>query len=346
MLVLLFAACFPRLDPPAVETDGPADDSGTAALVESRCGDGVDDDGDGDTDCDDADCIDARACEDTDTDTTEDTDTRPDSESDCDNGDDDDDDGDIDCADTDCVGDAACEEPEACWDLDAGDELGFEIQSGTAAGNDGRGSCGSSSTADTFVTWTAPATDTFVFDTVGSSADTTLWVVADTCDGEELACDEDTFGSDAQVTIALTRGDEIVIGVEAAGSWVLSAWQGDCPDFSIGSELAVSGTTAAGNDYTSSICNSDPEAAVTFRWVAPSAGTWTFSTDGSAFDTILMLKEDTCDGSEIDCNDDYVESSFGYSLASTYLAAGEVVAITLGGYNGDTGSYLLTITHS
>ncbi|MDP2305649.1 MAG: hypothetical protein Q8P18_06450 [Pseudomonadota bacterium] len=344
MLVLLLAtACFPRLSPSAgEETDSPADDSG-ALLVETRCGDDADDDGDGDIDCDDADCIDARVCEDADTDTdTEDTDTLPDQEADCSDGRDDDDDGDVDCDDRDCVGDSACTEPDECWDTDIYDDLGPSVASGTAAGNDGNGSCGGGSTADTFVAWTAPATDTYMFDTVGSAADTTLWVTSDTCDGTELACDDDTFGTDSQVSVALTRGDTVVVGVEAAGSWVLNAWQGDCPQYSIGSELAVSGTTTSSMpSLTSSICTTDPLSAATLRWIAPSAGVWTFSTADSAYDTVLALYEETCDGAEIDCNDDTGDTT---SEISTYLSAGEVVAIAVGGYEGAAGEYLLTIS--
>ncbi|MDP2314796.1 MAG: hypothetical protein Q8P41_17965 [Pseudomonadota bacterium] len=339
MLVFLYAAaCFPRLDPSDPGETAPlADDTGTVPLVESRCGDGEDDDGDGDIDCDDADCIGARMCE-------EDTDTEPDPESDCDDGDDDDGDGDIDCDDIDCVGDAACDGPTACWDEDVGDDLGASIASGTAAGNDGDASCGGGSTADSFVAWTAPATDTYVFDTLGSTADTLLWVAADECDGAELGCNGDTFGTASQVTVSLTRGDVVVVGVEAAGAWVLNAWQGDCPQYSIGSELGVQGsTTAATTNLTSSVCTSDPEAAVTVRWIAPSSGTWTFSTDGSDFDTILALYEETCDGAEIACNDD-ASDTYGPSEVSVYLAAGDVVAVGVGGYEGATGEYLLTIS--
>lgn len=345
MLVLLLAtACFPRLDPPAVdETDSHADDTG-AALVETQCADDEDDDGDGDIDCEDADCIGARACEeDTDTDT-DDPDTTPAQEADCDDDRDNDDDGDVDCDDGDCAGDSACAEPEECWDIDLEDELGAYIASGTAAGNNGDGSCGGGSTADTFLQWTAPATDTFMFDTVGSTADTTLWVRTKTCDGTELACDTDTFGTASQLSVSLTRGDTVVVGVEASGSWVLSAWQGECPEYSIGSELAVTGaTTSSMPTLASTICTPDPTYAATLRWIAPSSGTWNFSTAGSDFDTILALYEETCEGAEIGCHDDVSTSVDNTSELSTYLAAGEVVAIAVGGYDGDTGEYLLTI---
>ncbi len=346
MLVLLFAACFPRLDPSEADS-GPVPDDTGPVLVETRCGDGEDDDGDGDIDCDDADCIGARTCEEDEDDTDTDSDSTPDEETDCEDGDDEDEDGDTDCDDSDCDGDDACEEPAACWDEDADDALGAAIAEGTASGNDGNASCGGASTADTFVTWTAPATDTFVFDTVGSVADTTLWVAEETCDGAELACDTDTFGTDSQVTLSLSRGDRVVVGIEAAGAWTLSAWQGDCPAYTIGDALAVTGsTTVSTTDLTSGVCTSDPESVVTLRWITPSSDTWTFSTDGSDFDTILALYEDTCDGDEIDCNDDITGGEVGGpSEISTWLSAGDVVTIAVGGYGGDTGAYVLDISN-
>ena len=343
MLVFLLVACFPRQNLIEADTASGADDTAGPERVETRCGDGTDNDDDGDIDCLDSDCLGTRTCSDP-GDTGDTDDTGPTSEIDCANGDDDDGDGDTDCLDSDCAGDAACEAPAECWDMESNGDLGFQIATGSAMGNEGQGSCDTANTADTFIHWTAPSTDTFVFDTVGSTADTTLWVVADTCEGTEIACNKDTLGTDSQVSVSLNRGDEIVIAVEAAGSWVLSAWQGECPDYSIGSEPAITGTTAAGTDYTSSICTANPMSAVSFRWVAPSSATWTFSSEGSDFDTLLMLEEDTCGGVEIDCNDDYVSASYGYSLVSTYLNAGEVVAVILGGYEGETGTYVLNIS--
>lgn len=313
LLTLTLVACGSRVD--FTDKDG---DTGTPNP-----------DGDADTDTD----TDADSDADSDTDTDTDTDV----DEDCDNGRDDDADGDSDCDDSDCASDAACAE---CWDEDVAGSLGAEIASGTASGNDGSGSCGGGSTADTFVTWTAPATDTYVFDTVGSATDTLLWVAADECDGAELACNDDTFDENAQVTLSLTRGDVLVFGVEASGSWVLNAWQGDCPAYSIGSELAITGsTTGMSSDYAAT-CR-EVTNAITLRWIAPSSGTWTFSTAGSDFDTVLALFEDTCDGDELGCSDDGETDTT--SEVSVYLAAGDVVAIVLGGYGGDAGSYDLTI---
>lgn len=75
---------------------------------ETRCGDGLDDDGDGKTDCADPDCAADPACG-----------TTPTHETSCTNHVDDDVDGKTDCADGDCAADSACvitSEAAACFD--------------------------------------------------------------------------------------------------------------------------------------------------------------------------------------------------------------------------------------
>lgn len=337
MLPLLLLACFPRVD---------TDDLADIPAAEAACGDGVDEDQDGVTDCGDPDCASAPLCgNDTGTPDSGDTggDTQdtapPGPETDCDDGRDDDGDGKVDCDDTDCDGASAC--VVECWDDDLGEALGASVASGAGSGDDGEGSCGGSNSVDTFFAWTAPASDTFVFDTVGSTADTTLWIAADTCDGAELACDTDTFGTSSQAEVTLSAGDTVVIGVEGSGSWVLNAWQGACPNYSIGSEDGVQGTTASATGFFETSCG-DIESALSFRWIAPSRGTWTFSTQGSDFDTFLAVLADGCEGAELDCNDD-AGQSYGPSEVSVALEAGDVVAVVLGGWGGDNGDYLLTI---
>jgi hypothetical protein len=290
------------------------------------------------------DCRDDPACDeadtdtdtDADTDTDTDTDTTPDEETDCDDGRDDDRDGDTDCDDSDCAD--LCAE---CWDAEADDGLGYAVATGTGTGSDAEGSCGAAGIADSLIHWTAPSSGTFTFDTVGSEADTVMWVLADSCDGDELICDDDTFGSASQVGVTLSSGDEVIVGIDAAGAWVFSAWEGTCPEYSIGQELAVVGSTGSTGDTFSSECGS-LKSSISLRWVAPSTGTWTFSTSGSDFDTILSLREADCTGTELTCDDD-VGSSDLTSVATATLTEGDVVAIVIGGYEGAAGDYELSI---
>src|SRR6266404_630178 len=81
-----------------------------------------------------------------------------------------------------------------------------------------------------------------------------------------------------------------------------------CPETDLGSELPASatGTTIGGAKQTSDpSCGSTGDAPdATFLWTAPSAGAYAIDTQGSDFDTLLSMRQETCDGSELACNDD------------------------------------------
>jgi hypothetical protein len=66
--------------------------------------------------------------------------------------------------------------------------------------------------------WTAPATGIYEISTVGSDFDTVLAVLDATCDGIELACDDDGGGDgQAVVTLAATGGQTYVILLDGFG---------------------------------------------------------------------------------------------------------------------------------
>lgn len=79
----------------------------------------------------------------------------------------------------------------------------------------------------------------------------------------------------------------------------------------------------------------------TFRWTAPSDGTFTVYTLGSRFDTMLQLRAVDCDGAILECDDDGGED---LDSAITFSAsAGEVFLIVLDGYGSDEGPYVLNL---
>ncbi|MFT5359375.1 MAG: hypothetical protein ACI9KE_006618 [Polyangiales bacterium] len=120
-----------------------------------------------------------------------------------------------------------------------------------------------------------------------------------------------------------------------------------CPDGEGSSALGMSvfmGTTIGGaNNYDDEgECNfSTPER--THTWTAPSAGTFTFDTVGSRFDTNLALFAD-CDATEsIECNDDGVEETLFSSITRTF-EDGESVLVVIEGYDGGAGDYMINVT--
>jgi hypothetical protein len=397
-----------------------------ACLPEGDCANESDDDRDGLTDCDDDDCAAVAACI---------------PEADCTDGLDDDFDGDIDCYDGDCA--AAPECVGACGDGDLGSATGASVASGTTTGegDDSTPSCGSSTAEDVLYVWTAPASDTYTFTTLGSSYDTVLTVSDGSCASpSELDCNDDTSGTTSEVSATLVAGDIVYIDVDGystrSGSYILNIYastesdcadgtdddgdgaadcddtdcatscpedscddgldddsdgltdcddtdctadpacleesdctdglddDGDgltdcddpscaddtyciesaCVDTDLGSETGTgvaTGTTTGTGDDTTPGCGYSFAEDLRFRWTAPADDVYTFTTLGSAFDTVLAVSSGDCSSTtELDCNDD---TSGTTSEVTAALYAGDTVFIDVDGYSSGSGSYALNI---
>ena len=118
-----------------------------------------------------------------------------------------------------------------------------------------------------------------------------------------------------------------------------------CPDEDLGSALGRSvarGTTRGAPRRFSASCGDGgreaPERA--FRWQAPTAGTYRFTTAGSVYDTLLYLMR-SCAGGELVCNDDVgggVQSEVVYRLR-----AGQRVIVVVDGFGRGEGPFNLGI---
>jgi hypothetical protein len=115
-----------------------------------------------------------------------------------------------------------------------------------------------------------------------------------------------------------------------------------CPSANLGSALGsavVSGvTTGASTSFSS--CGGELGADSGFGWTAPRAGRYSFSTEGSAFDTILSIRRDGCSGTEIVCNDDTLDLS---SSVVVDLDAGDPVTAIVDGFDGESGPFFIGI---
>ena len=66
------------------------------------------------------------------------------------------------------------------------------------------------------MSWTAPHTGTFRFDTFGSDADTVLYVREGGCFGTELACNDDTGGVfQSEVIVSLAAGESVAVFIDS-----------------------------------------------------------------------------------------------------------------------------------
>ncbi len=109
-------------------------------------------------------------------------------------------------------------------------------------------------------------------------------------------------------------------------------------------------TSDAGDGaYSGSRCGVGGGTAVddaAFRWTAPRAGTYRFSTEGSSFDTVLSLREGSCGGRETICNDDAADG-VTHSVVTMRLDECETITIVVDGHDADgVGAFTLAITES
>jgi hypothetical protein len=116
-----------------------------------------------------------------------------------------------------------------------------------------------------------------------------------------------------------------------------------CQDADLGSSLGSSiltGTTVGDDNDINPTCGGGDANDRVVRFVAPAAGSYTFSTNGSTFDTVMTLHADCA--TQLACDDD---SGVGtQSQLTRVMAAGEVVLIVIDGYNGATGNFVLNVT--
>lgn len=256
-------------------------------------------------------------------------------ERDCEDGEDNDGDGATDCEDADCQGEAVCWE---CEPDDLGGAVGVAVAANVTP-SEGMlsGTCGGGSGDELIYSWTAPADGTYSFDTMNEYRDTVLYVRDGGCDGEELACnDRPSSSARSVVAVPLTSGQEVTVVVDsnsgASGATQLAIYpfSDTCPDEALGAGAGSNTDSFNHRDVAYAGSCVPAVGVVWYSWTAPEAGTWTFSTSGSAFDTVIYVL-DGCDGAELACNDD----SDGYSaVTSATLGQGDAVVVGVGSFAG------------
>lgn len=259
-----------------------------------------------------------------------------------------------------------------CAPADLGSDLPLTVN-GTTAEESNRvtnSSCGDGgwNAPDIAYQWTAPAAGMYTIDTAGSEFDTIVSVRDAACLGTELACNDDAEGLElqSQLTVTLSAEQTIVIVVDgfgtASGDLTLhialaptptptpSATPTSgvaCPGEDLGDALPViaTGTTTEGtNLITGASCGDggDDAPEATFQWTAPAAGTYTIETEGSAFDTVLSVRDGGCFDAELACNDDRGFDTLQSEVVVT-LAAEQAITIVVDGYAASEGDYTLNI---
>jgi hypothetical protein len=280
-------------------------------------------------------------------------------------------------------GDAPAD-PFACVDDELGAELPLHLERWTdGEGNDVSPSCAEDDRGEDYVvSWIAPARGEYVFDLAGSAYDTTL-VVADSCSGAELACDDDWLPGDlSQVVVDLVRDQRVIVMVDGrrnqAGDFVLNiepleAAEADCGD---GRDLDADGRV----DCEDRDCDGAVECPLPCAdgvVVPPLPIVETGSTAVEADDTDPSCVSSSAapdlafqftapaagtyrmstEGSEFDtvlyvldgcgpelaCNDDAASGGL-QSAVTVQLAAEQTVVVVVDGYGSNSGRVTLTVS--
>jgi hypothetical protein len=258
-------------------------------------------------------------------------------------------------------------------------ELGNEVFVGTIASeNLFESSCGKTNAPERVFTWSAPVSGWYSFDTFRSNLDTILSVWnGDVCDSTELACNNDYEPFlQSYIVVRLEAGEMVYLVVEGdgstAGQFVINihalreqecadTQDNDkdglidcadpdcdcpCPNGTLNPMLdqPFSASTAGGHDLGAGSCGGEGAPDDSLVWIPPSTGRYRIETTDSTFDTVLYVRQgEMCGGAEIACNDDDI---LGVDLSAVELPldGGVPVIITVDGFDGSQGNYVLDIT--
>ena len=287
----------------------------------------------------------------------------------CGDGRDNDGNGTQDCGDPACAPDPAC-----CPTGNLMSALGASVASGTLTGASGNiGGCSAAGPEMTY-TWVVPHTGGFIFDTEGSPTDTVISLREATCSGDNLGCDDDGgFGNTSRVEADLTGGDSIVVVVDSygmGGAFSLNIHETergrcgdgrdndgngtqDCGDPACATEpaccptgnlMSALGASVASGTLTGASGNlggcAGPGPEMTYSWVVPHTGGFIFDTEGSPTDTVISLREATCGGDNLGCDDD--GGTGNTSRVEAQLTGGDTLVVVVDSY-GMGGAFQLNI---
>jgi hypothetical protein len=193
-----------------------------------------------------------------------------------------------------------------------GTTLGSEnlLQPGACEGTRGTG-FGS----DIAFSWTAPRDGLYAFTASAPDADVLLYVLGSDCGGAQLACATDRgFSGTASSAVPLVRNQTVVVVVDtltpdADASFELTIDEAfGCVPASndLGFQFPPGGLVVHANQAESSpIISCAPAGApqLLYRWTAPAAAFYTFSTAGSDVAVFLSVLEDSCSGAVVGCDE-------------------------------------------
>ncbi|NOK33949.1 hypothetical protein D7W79_09000 [Corallococcus exercitus] len=110
----------------------------------------------------------------------------------------------------------------------------------------------------------------------------------------------------------------------------------------LGSPVATYATTCTASNQWATTCRSGSSRDVSWVWRVPETATYSFSTRGSNFDTIMEIRNYKATNEVLKCNDDSGTSTT--SAIGLTLIKGSQLLIIVEGYEGECGNVQLHIT--
>jgi len=182
-----------------------------------------------------------------------------------------------------------------------------------------------------------------------------------TCDGTEVLCGLDYNGA---VTRTLTAGTYYLF-VDGASSTDDGAYTLHVETYTpptpvtgndtCGSAHAITSNGSYSGDNTALLDDAEPVTCATsshllgghdawFSFTTGTTATITLTTAGSVYDTVLYVRQGTCTGTEVGCNDDVASGDTTSRVVLTSLAAGTYY-IVVDAYRGtNVGTYVLNVS--
>ncbi len=227
-----------------------------------------------------------------------------------------------------------------------------QIVNGTTAGlpNSYAPSCVSASSSERIYSFTAATAGVYSFDSSNSGYNVVL-ALLDATGCSELACNADPS---AIVTADLAMGQTVYIVVDGAdgqaGTFELHVTRASAPSCPAGTlapsvPQTITGSTVGRPNSVrptaSTWCHDASAPDAGYAFTAPVSGDYVFDTYGSAFDTVLHVRDATCRGTQLACSDDTVVEQ---SEVTVTLTAGQTVVIVVdGSKDANSGAFTLNV---
>lgn len=256
---------------------------------------------------------------------------------------------------------AECNDTQVCQagmcacTVGPGHDLGSDVPQYVAATTVGlpnsyAPSCVSMSSSERIYSFTAATAGVYSFDSSNSGYNVVL-ALLDATGCAELACSADPS---AIVTADLAMGQTVYIVVDGAdgqaGTFelrVTRASEPSCPAGTLAPSVpqTITGSTVgrpnSARPTVTTDCHDASSSDAGYAFTAPVSGDYVFDTYGSAFDTVLHVRDATCRGTQLACNDDTVEEQ---SEVTVTLTAGQTVVIVVdGSYDASAGAFTLHV---